>query len=186
MKKVLLLGIALLLISSVASAQLPPWGYVGFFADADHTINCIEAAGMSQVHCYLFFKAGSDQLSCVEFSTTVTSGSGSFFLGTTTLNPDIADPKPTGFLDADVLACFSSCYNDWVMFGDQILAVFTVTPVVIEIGAYPGGDWPKLLSCTGGIEYEGKVFTNYYLNSTECGGVAVSESTWGAIKSMYE
>jgi hypothetical protein len=188
MKKVLLLGIALLLVSSVASAQLPPWGYYALVADEARSTNCVAAPMMTEVWCYLYAKPGADQLMCFDFGTVMT---GAAMVAETSMNDDIAQPGPTAFINVNVLGCFNSCYSDWVEIGRAKFFIYpAVEPVIVEMTNYPGSEWPKLLSCVGGIEYEGRVWTRFMLNTGECDvgelETGVTESTWGAIKNMYE
>jgi hypothetical protein len=185
MKKVLLLGVALLLVSSVVSAQeLPPWGYYGWFADANATVNCASGAASTFVDAYLFVKPGNQGVSCVELRTTLLEGA--TMVWSTTLN-DIAPPAPAGIFNVEFFACFNNCYFDWVQIGHLQLFVMNTSPVELGITNFTGSDWPKILACTGGEEYEGVPFTNYRLNCG-CTGLetGTTESSWGAIKNMYE
>ncbi len=181
MKKVLLLGVALLLIANVASAQLPPQGYFGLFYDVERTDWCYEGTGM--VTFYFFALPSEAGLACVELMVVPPAG---FFIFGEVYNADVLSPV-MGSLPAGLAACFGNCYYEWVQVLSATLMIGDVLPHELAIEAFPGSAWPKTLDCLiPANELETLPYTNLYTNTVPCPGIANTESTWGAIKNMYE
>ena len=181
MKKVLLLGVALLLIANVASAQLPPQPYYGLFYDVDRTDWCFEGAGT--VTFYFFVLPTEAGVKCVELMVPPPDG---FFIFGETYNADVLTPV-MGSLPNGLAACFGNCYYEWVQVLSATLMIGNMDPQEIAIQAFPGSDWPKTLDCNDPAnELETLAYNNLYTNTVPCPGIANTESTWGAIKNMYE
>lgn len=179
MKKALLLGAALMLIAGSASAQ-----YMGLYTDATHSEWCVEN-GVGVVTVYVFGGPTVDGMECLELSTT-TSGDGTFMAFAPTWHPDVVDPKMGGFPDENLAACWGSCWDDWQWLLNAGLYLTNAEPITITIGAFTGSPYPKILTCQG-LEIEAYPMTNFCINQTCCPPInAVEESSWGAIKNLYE
>ncbi|MCK4350713.1 MAG: hypothetical protein KAX13_07635 [Candidatus Krumholzibacteria bacterium] len=181
MKKVLLLGVALLLIASVTSAQLPPQGYIGLYADGDHVNGC--AVGVVFVPFYCFVLPPEGGMDSVEFSTTL--GTGVAGVMNLVVNPDII--LTMGSVPGDYVATFGSCQGAWTeVFHADAYVPSDVEPSFIYMGAHSLNDYPLILTCDI-IETEALISTDLHVNDADCTDpVAAKESTWGAIKNMYE
>lgn len=189
MKKVLLLGLALLFVSSAVSAQ-----QLALYIDEGRTEWCALDANGEYVYVYLFGYL-AEGLQCVELSTIsmVEPVEGEPYPVSSEIRAfaaeypaDIADPIMGTFPNEDFGACYNACYNDWVWLVKAEMNIRTALPVVMYIQPFQGTipqPFPKILNCTGG-EIQAFPLTNCYING--CGPVAVEESSWGAIKNMYE
>jgi hypothetical protein len=115
MKKVLLLGLALLFVSSAVSAQ-----QLGLYIDNTRTSWCSDAM---VVYAYLwgYFPNG---LQCVEVNTILmTEPVGEdpypsipemeFDALAPVYNAEVADPVMGSFPNSDLGACYDACYSDW-------------------------------------------------------------------------
>jgi len=178
MKKIFWLGITLMVLVAPASAQLPANAYFGLFIDEARTDWCVSGAGMYTM--YIIVLPSVDGLICSELSTALV-GTGVMFV-VPTWHPDSAQPV-MGAVPGDLAHCFVNCHYDWVYVCSVGILVQTADPVSIEIGPYATQPYPTALDCGGG-EGEAIIFTKFYVNG--CGPVGVEESTWGAIKNMYE
>jgi hypothetical protein len=178
MKKIFWLGIMLLLLVAPASAQRPANAYFGLFIDEARTDWCISGIGFKTM--YLVVLPSENDLWCSELSTTVV-GSGLRFFAPD-WNPDTAEPVMGG-IPGDLAQCFVNCHDDWIYVCIVEMVVEDETPKSIEIGPYQTQPYPNALDCYGG-EGEAIPFTTFYING--CGPIAVEETSWGAIKSLYE
>lgn len=182
MKKGLLLGVALLLIASVVSAQLPPQGYFGLFLDEERMSWCIE--GTETTMFYFFALPPAEGLKCVELKLVIPAG---FFIFAETYHADVKTPV-MGTLPGGVAACFNICQMEgWVQVCSAMLMIGSDVPTEIPIVAMEGSPYPKILNCSDpAVEVEALPYNYLYTNTFPCPGIANSESTWGAIKNMYE
>ncbi len=178
MKKIFWLGIMLIVLAAPASAQLPANAYFGLFTDEARTDWCFSGTGMQTM--YFIVLPSQEGLICSELSTALV-GTGVMFFAPT-YNPDTALPVMGG-VPGDLAHCFNSCYYDWVLICSVGLFIQDATPKTIEIGPFATQPYPNALDCIG-EEGWAIAFTTFYING--CGPTAVEESSWGAIKSMYE
>lgn len=177
MKKALLLGVALMFVASSVSAQ-----YMGLYLDLDHSVNFELDAGMVTVYLFAY---RADGMKCVELSTTASNDNA--FFGATTYHPDAMAAGGGNLPNDDILKCWASCKFDWTWMCYAQLMMTSSEPMIISIGRHSASDlYPKLADCTlpYAVEYEAFPLTNVCLN-LECGD-AVEESSWGAIKNLYE
>ena len=194
MKKALLLGAALLFISSIAFAQqLPPLGYIGLYADARETPLpdevartdwCISIAG-AQFTMWVWALPGENGLKCAEFAVSYPEAG--IFPGTEELNP--AQSVAQGSLANGLSICFSDCQYDWQWIGYQPIFVMVATPLIFEIVEHPTTYPVPIYQFANCLENYPKepciLFTNLYVNG-ECGPIATEESNWGAIKGLFK
>lgn len=179
MKKVLLLTTALLLVATVAMAQLPPTGYIGLYTDDARSSNCIEATG-GGYDVYVMVLPSDQGLMTTEFAISFPSG---VYLTKTTYASDIAltwgDPAN------GLRATFSACKTAWCWPCYMTFDIWNVSGGNIEIIPHPDSGLMQLCNCNEGYPTESVIYlTPMYLG--ECGPLANEESSWGAIKGMYE
>lgn len=181
MKKALLLGAALMFIAGSASAQI-----IGMYTDDTHTSWCVESAAAqgNMVTVYIFGSPNADGMTCLEFSTT-TEGGG-YMAFTPTWADDIASPQMGSFPDNDLGACWQGCKDDWAWLLNATLFITSPEAMTISFGAFTGSPYIKILTCLGD-EIEAYAFSNFCINQPCCPpNTAVEESSWGAIKNLYE
>ncbi len=180
MKKALLLGLTLLFVSGAVSAQ-----QLALYADAERTTWCAENADVgAMVYVYLFVNPVAEGITCIELNTTHEGGM--YMAFAPTYNPETVQPIMGGFPDSDLGGCFGGCQSDWIWFANVMLFNQSVEPCRIYIRPFQGPpvqEYPKVLTC-GGDEIEAFPLTDFFINA--CGPISVEESSWGAIKSMYE
>ncbi len=181
MKRILLVMVMVLLVSSVVSAQPPPQGYFGLFFDVNRVNWCYNGVGTTTF--YFFAIPNSDGLKCVELMTPLPAG---FFMFGEVFHPDVLSPV-MGSLPAGLAACFGNCYYEWVQVLSGTLMIPNMDPAEIMIDAFPLSPYPKILDCLDPAhELEAISWTSIYTNYVVCPGYSSTESTWGAIKNMYE
>ncbi len=178
MKKLFVLGCMLAVFVAPASAQLPANAYFGLFIDEARTDWCVSGLGAQTM--YLMVLPGEGGLLCSELSVTLV-GTGVLFFQPT-YNPDTAQPVMGG-VPGDMSHCFNTCKTDWIYAYSVQMLVQTEDPIYLEIGPHSIQPYPIWLDCTMS-EGEAIPFTNFYING--CGPIGVEESSWGAIKSLYE
>ena len=181
MKKLLLTVILLMMIAAPVSAQLPPTPYLALFEDDVRSDWCVNGPGL--VTMYLFALPTSDGVKCAELSISVTGdGAGALMWTAPTFHPDVAEPV-MGAVPGEMGVCFTNCQNDWIYFYSVAIMVGDANASRVEIGAYGVSPYPKVLNCIE-EEPEAIVYNHFYIN--DCGPTAVEESSWGAIKDLYE
>lgn len=186
MRSLILISAVLLFASQAAWAGgeslscCPPSGYVGLFADELHTQWCIYGTGIFTFYCFVLPSATG--LDCVELRITLSSSN--IWVFNAVYHPDVLMPI-LGGVPGDMAACFASCWYEWIYVFRATVYVMTATQEMVSIDPFTGSPYPKILDCTG-IETEAYAYTNLYINILECYPTSVRESTWGAIKNMYE
>lgn len=168
MKKVLLLMVAVLMISSVAMAD-----HIGVYTDGTATA-CLLAPGFTSTATVVQkFSTGS---SAARFKVVLPAGSSFFSFST---------PYTTsGGLTTDLSVGYSPCLSGSFVVG-QIVAI--LTPGTISVAASDLQSNIFWLDCdfiqhngTGGHATVGASG-----NPQDCGEVATEPSTWGQVKALY-
>lgn len=183
MKKALLLGAALMFIASGASAQL-----IGLFTDVERTEwNATSSGGIVTV--YVFALPTPAGMTCLELSTEASNDN--FMAFATTWHADIVEPKLGNIPNENLVACWASCKDDWTMFCSAGLFMQSAEELIITVAPYknPTQPFPKMLTCAlPADELEAYAYSMVCINTAEpCPlETAVEESTWGAIKNLYE
>ena len=178
MKKVTLLVIALLFVSGSVSGQA-----LSLYADADRTT--WELSGLPQyslVSMYLFVAPTEDGVKCVELNVSALCGAYMPFVPV--YNPDVRDPI-MGTIPGDLACCLQSCHLDWVWICN-VTILLQATPLNFWVQPFQGPPvqpFPKIVTCLDD-EIEAYIWRPLIINGY-C-ETAVEESSWGAIKSMYE
>ena len=180
MKRILLVMVMMLLVSATVSAQLPPRAYYGLYVDDTHTTYCITGPGSFTIYCMVWPSDGG--LDSVEFKVTPSAG---MIIYLPELNPDII--LSMGTFPGELVATFGTCWLDWTVICSASLMVSgdgtNQEEVIFE--PYTGSPFLKFVDCDG-IEEEAVALNYLYANYPTCPEYASRESTWGAIKNMYE
>jgi hypothetical protein len=166
MKKVLLLMVAALMISSVAMAN-----HFGVYVDGTGSSCELGAAGFNSTATVCEkFSIGST--GC-RFKVTLPPGSNFFSFSTTLV--------PIGVLTSDLSLGYGQCLNGTIPLG-QIVAV--LAPGTMTVSAADG--FPNIIytDCSFG-EYPGTGGNAYVAGTGPCGEIATEQSTWGSVKALY-
>jgi len=185
LKKVLFLWLALLFVSGAVSAQLI---WFSLYADESRsTSSVLNVTAGSFVRVYLFVCPNAEGVICIELGMVAEGGA--FMPFASVYHADVAQPVlATGFPTGDVGGCWNTCKYDWTYFVYADLYVQSTDQIYLTIGGFQGPPvqpWPKILTC-GGVELEGWILCDFCINTLCACDCAVEESTWGAIKNMYE
>jgi len=165
MKKVLLLMVAALMISSVAMAD-----HFGVYTDASGS-SCLLAAGFTSTAtvCEKFSLGSTGS----RFKVTLPAGSTFFSFNTTWV--------PIGVLTSDLSLAYGQCLPGTIPLG-QIVAILNPGQIdVLPADAFATiiftncdfGEFPA----TGGNAYVGV--------TGPCNEIATEKSTWGSVKALY-
>ena len=186
MKKALLLMFAILLISGAVNAQLPPEGYIGLYADAGHTTQCVSGAGMYQVEMWIWCWPSVRGQICAEFRVLYPAN---LIQSTVTSNTDIISVT-LGDLPAGMSVCYLACQTDWHWPFHQALWVTDATQTMIEIGSHPDAGVYQFANCNDGYPVEPCIaYPAMLINvaALDCPEILGTEDTsWGAIKSLFK
>jgi hypothetical protein len=166
MKKVLLLMVAVLMISSVAMAG----GHFGVYTDANAN-SCLLAPGFTSTATVVEkFSAGSTGS---RFKVILPAGSSFFSFNTTFV--------PIGTLTSDLSLGYGTCLNGTIPLG-QIVAI--LNPGTIQVLAADNFSTIIYTDCSFG-EYPATGGLAYVGTTGDCGEVATENSSWGQVKSLY-
>jgi hypothetical protein len=95
-----------------------------------------------------------------------------------------------GYCPPGISGSFDTCLGDWVWLKRIILNVTTSDPALVQIVPVPEYGAVRLHGCNDAIHNAvvvRDVYLNYNPGAPECGSpLAVEESTWGMIKSLYQ
>ena len=181
MKRILLLGLALLFVSGAVSAQ-----QVAMYVDEARASWCVmDAMPYDFINIYLFINPPAEGAKCIDLSTVAEYGNYRVFAYEP--NPGAQDPILGGFPDDDLAGCFAACQDTWNWLVRGEIMMLSADPVKIYFRPSQDPVQPNMwmLNCADPAEeVEALALTDFYVNS--CGPVSVEESSWGAIKSLYE
>jgi hypothetical protein len=190
MKKGLLLCLALLLVSSVAFAQLPPVGYIGLYtstgAPPDPATSCVTGVGFYPVEMYIWTLPSENGMICAEFMVTYPPN---VIQSTVTTNPLVS--VTLGTLDTGMSACLINCAWDWTWYFHQALWVTDPTPTTIQIVKHPSLEilCVQFANCDPGYPTECCIVHTDLLINQECppeNPVGTEDASWGAIKDQFK
>ncbi len=184
MKKALIASVALLLISSSAFASL---GYIGLYVDADHSYWCTEGTGFYAAEMWIWCLPGPDGQICAEFAVAYPAN---IIQSTVTWNDPLISVS-LGDLPGGLSVCYVGCQHGWNWPCHQALWVTDPSQTFIQIVPHPEAGAIQFANCLEGYPVEpATVLTNLFINyppeAPECQGTAVEESSWGAIKGLFE
>jgi len=186
LKRLILLTLALLLVSSTAIAQ-PPVGYIGLFIDESHTTSCVTGVGFYPVEMWIWCLPSYAGQICAEFMIAYPPN---VIQSTTTPNTAIISVT-LGDLPSGMSVCYISCQWDWHWPFHQLLYVTDPTPTEVNIVKHPD---PSILcvqfaNCEPGYPTEcATVYTKLLINQ-ECppeDPISTEKVSWGAIKGLYK
>ena len=182
MKKALLLGAALMFIASGASAQM-----IGLFVDANHADwNVDMPSGVAYV--YVFASPTAEGMTCLELATVADNAN--FMAFATAWAPDAAEARMGNIPNENLVGCWTSCKFEWTWLCNAGLFMMSGDPLTVTPVPYSGQPFMKVLDCsTPAVEQEGIPYSEVCINHpVPCPLLitAVEESSWGAIKNLYE
>lgn len=180
MKKALLLGLALLLVSVTANAQT---GYIGLFADAAHTDCNVNGSGFYPATMYIWCLPGMNGQICAEFRVIYPAN-----IIQSTVTSNVALISVTlGDLPAGMSVCYKECQYGWNWPFQQALWVTGPETTLIEIGPHPSVGVYQFANCKSGYPTEPCTrLTNLTINQVGDCLYGVEQSSWGAIKGLFE
>jgi hypothetical protein len=188
MRKYLMVFIAVMLASAAASAQTQ--GYIGLFADVDHSSWCTSAASVpGNFNMWIFVLAKEGGTFGAEFKLQMPDDP-SLIAGTKTPHPDAS-----GAILGDPLTGVSftwlSCQEGWTWVYQYLMIDTSGNQNIVEIVPHPTAGGPNMVECSGTRPiYPAVIFNKLYVNYTdgvdpECSETGTSSKSWGAIKSIY-
>ena len=188
MKQYLMVLVAVVLLSTAASAQTN--GYIGLFAEAEHTSWCGSAASVpGSLSMYIVCLPRADGMYCAEFKLQMPADATLILANAT---PQAGFSIIMGDLAAGVSFCFLECKYDWIWIYNVLLLDTGGNRNAISIVDHPLSNGVYFNNCVEPDRpvYDAVVFNNFYVNYTdgvdpECDATGTAERTWGAIKSMY-
>jgi hypothetical protein len=187
MKKLLLLAVTLLLIASVANAQLPPEGYIGLFTDDTHSVWCVDGVGMYPVEMWIMCLPNFLGQMCAEFCIGYPPN---VIQSTITQNVAVVSVA-LGTLPGGMSVCYQACQWDWHWNFHQQLWVTTADETYVEILVHPDTGELSFANCEPGYPMEPAIpLTKLYLNLDPLTDppclTGTEDASWGAIKSMID
>lgn len=199
MKRALLAGFSMLLISHTATAQYPPNASIGLFADSEHTHNYVcpfEGPYLAQIEMWIWCIPSSRGQIGAEFAI---SYPGNVFQGVVTYNNDLISVL-LGTLAEGIGFVYSECQTDWNWPCHQSFLIMTHGETDVELVPHPDLLIPviQFWNCLEGYPTEqAYVLSHLHLNQrdpwsqscyppTVLVPIQADESSWGAIKSLYK
>jgi len=182
MKKVLLLGIAMLLVATVVNAT--PYPYVGVYFDENRSSYC--ATGPGEVTLYVFVLPSDNGATAAELKMEVT---GNIFAGSWTTNTSIIN-LTMGDIATGMSFAYINCMTDWNYVGTMsVFLLDATTPGGAVLGPHNQTGFMGTANCddeAGRPKEDAVVLTNAYFNTDPCPEVGTEDASWGAIKSLFE
>jgi len=181
MKKVLLLGITMLLVATVVNAG-PPYPYMGLYFDEGRSSYC--ATGPGGFTIYVFVCPSDNGAFASEFRMEVT---GNIWPGSWENNGSIVGLS-MGDLATGLSLSYSSCQNDWHYVGTySVMLMDATTQGGATLLPHSGTGFLGTANCLPDYPKEDAVIlTNAYFNTDPCPEVGTEDASWGAIKSLFE
>ncbi len=182
MKKAIVFVLILLFSPVSISAQ-----GIALYKDFERTatsVQDVEVGGIVTV--FLFVQPTVLGVECIELNS-YTTGDGLYVVDDYDAHPE-SYLITGGFPDSDLWGCWYDCHYDWTYFCCATLVLQSVEPFCINLRGFQG---PPTQALPRGFDCGDDWFyyfpqCNFCVNQlSEC-EVAVEESSWGAIKSLYE
>lgn len=178
MKKAMILTFGLLLLAATANA-LPPLGYMALYADASHSICTASPAAYAMIEMWVWIKPGTAGVKCAEFKITYPAT----YMGmTVTASPLISVAQ--GDLPGGMSVCFTDCQIDWFWSHHQTIFCMGPVPGFLTLDPHPVAGGPQFANCAEGYPIEPAVILNHLALQQPC-IVGVNNTSWGAIKNLY-
>ena len=181
MKKAIFLAAALLILAGSLNAA-PPRGYIGLYADGNHSVcNVVNPGGFLPFNMYIWCLPSEHGMTAAEFAISYPA---SVIPSTITLNPAIT--VSLGTLTGGTSVAFGACNYDWVWTHQQACYLTATGADYIRVIADPTALPPayQFATCELGNPLEEiQIINNPALNQGCL--VATKDASWGAIKSLF-
>ena len=167
------------------SAAAYDYGYIGLFTDEARTSWCIDVPAYVQFDIYIYCLPSDNGVRAAEFSLGFPP---SYIVVANTPGPTVS--VTLGNLYDGIAYSLYLCGNDWVLLGTVNMLGTAGGQAPIWLKGHGDTGVMSVASCLPGYPIEPahaytSVFVNYPPDSPECSGTATEESSWGAIKEMY-
>jgi hypothetical protein len=183
MKKIILIISALLLMSGVAAAQNPQVGFMGLFIDEIHSVCEVNnPGGFYPFTLWIWCMPSINGQICAEFMIIYPPN----VISSTVTQNDAIISVTLGDLGNGMSVCYTGCQWGWNWPFRQAMYLTDTAPSWIGIGPHPDIDPPiyQFANCDPGYPTEDINIMNQLALNQPC-VVAVEETSWGAIKSLY-
>jgi hypothetical protein len=172
---------------SCIAADTPNYVVFGLYADELHTTNCIYVDSLCVFPIYFCIYIAPCGNGVIALEMSVEKSSGNLLTFAQVYNADVVE-LAMGSVPGEVTMLLNDCYDDgWIrIFSIQAILLHSSTEY-LEIGPYGDRQYPKILDCTSIYDWDVLEYYSAYVNDPEClVPIGTRESTWGAIKKMYE
>jgi len=182
MKKAIIFVLILLFSSVSVSAQ-----WIALYADYERSATSVQGVGVDDiVTVFLFVQPTALGIECIELNS-FTYGDGVYAIDDIEYHPE-SYLVTGGFPNSDLVGCWYDCHYDWTYYCAATLVLQSDVPFCINIRGIQG---PPSQPVPRGLECMEDWFPyvpqcNFCVNQLSQCEVAVGESSWGAIKSLYE
>lgn len=179
MKRVVLLVLALLMLSSAAMAFSPDSSYVALYMDTLRTGWRVDkGSGITPFEMWIWWLPGASGIQAAEFRIVYPSS-----IIQTTLIANDSLSISSGTPATAVMCAWIWCQHDWTWSHYQTLYLKDANPAQIQLAPSTVSGQLQIGGC-GGIPLEPVRRWNNMCLNYDC-GTAVHEKTWGAIKDLY-
>ncbi len=167
MKKLTLL-FAFLILSAITSqnlpAQLPPTGYIGLYADENHSDMYVDCVPFTPFYMWIWCLPGQNGQIAAEYAISYPAN---VIPGTVTANDHI--PVSLGNLEAGISYSYTVCQWDWHWDYKQLLYLTNTDQSEIEIVAHPDIGTYQFASCQEGFPIEPcTILNDLYIHTPHC------------------
>ena len=185
MKKFMLFAACLSLAACAGAGPVLGGGLIGLFANDTHDNFCVAGTGMYQVEMWVWCFPSQNGQICAEFKVQYPTN---VIVSDVTENMAL-NSVTLGDLASGVSVCYINCQYDWNWPFHQTLYVTSAETTRARIVAHPLVGIHQFASCLDGYPLEeclGRpaLLFNVDPSDPQCTG-GTSDSTWGAIKGMY-
>jgi hypothetical protein len=187
MKKALLIVVALFVVSGISGTAnaVYPLGYIGAYVDtvATHDYWCWYGPAYPDPapKVWIWCKAGSKGFHGCEFALSYSTN---LVQGMVTKNDDLNVLTIGDLINGISVTC--DCQWDWCWVLNQVITPKNTTAARVYIVIHPVVGKYRFINCDPGYPKEDCILLNHaWFNKTPCPAVGVEESSWGAIKNLF-
>lgn len=185
MRSLLLIVVLAAMLATPAAAY--EHGYIGLFADETRGSWCLESTDFPfEFDVWVYCLPSDNGVRGAEFS--ISELAPTYFLTGTA--PGSSVSVTMGDIFAGISYSLYLCQTDWFLL--DVYSFVAIGPGQSAIWLKGHGDTGmiSIASCLPGYPIEDayaytSIFVNYPPDSPECAGTATEETSWGAIKEMY-
>ncbi len=185
MRSLLLIVVLAAMLATPAAAY--EYGYIGLFADEARTSWCLESTDIPfQFNVWVFCLPSDNGLRGAEFS--ISDFAPTYFLTGRAPGPYVS--LSMGDIFDGISYSLYLCRTDWVLL--DVYSIMATGPGQTAIWLMDHAETGRIgvANCLPGYPVEAaytytSIFVNYPPGSPECAGTATEETSWGAIKEMY-